>query len=313
MVCVMSYRAGFNTIKTASLLIAATVSACSSNAELGNKDLGIARFVVTEQASRMLRVSGIDGAGQEIAGLTLRLGEVRPIDEEATVCGRQLVIDVDGQHAEHVSPGYEPRQLPLLSDAQVQAFVLDPHVAGPLARWGITFGAVLEPSEATGERAYGACTRSGCGGGTTEACCQWGSGNTTFEYRCCGGLNTLSQRDCPGAPTCLTGGTYNPPNQLCNAAPSCRPGSQLCNNNTLCCSVACGSTIGPNGCGVCWSVSYAGRACNTADSGSSCAYSWALNGSWETDLSGSSGGLSPTGNDTISVLAGGHHVLHERQ
>ena len=278
------------------------LSACSSNAELGNKDLGIARFIVSEEAGHALRISGMDAAGQQIAGLTLRLGEVPLIDEEGTVDGRQLVIDVGDKHAEHVSPGYAPRQLPLLSDAQGQAFVLDPHVAGPLARWGITFGAALEPSEPTGERAYAACTRSGCTGGYTESCCQWASGATTLEYRCCGGLSTFSLRDCPGVPTCPSGGTYNPPNQQCNGAPFCPAGSQPCSNNTRCCSNACGAVVGPGGCAACWSESYAGRACNTTDSTSSCAYNWALSGGWETDLSGSSGSLSPTGNDTITLF-----------
>ena len=300
MIRAMSHRAAFNT--AVGLLIAAAMSACSGTAELGNTDLGIARFVVTEDAGRALRVQGVDAAGQQIAGLTLRLGEVPVIDEAATVDGRQLVIEFGDKHAEHVSAGYERRQLPLLSDAQVQAFVLDPHVAGPLARWGITFGTAPAPNEPAGERGYSGCIRSGCIGGTTESCCQWASGNTTFEYRCCGGLDTLSQRDCPGVPTCPAGGTYNPPSQLCNGVPSCPAGAQLCSNNTRCCSIACGAVLGPGGCGVYWSESYAGRNCNTTDSGSSCAYNWMLSGWWETDLSGSSGGLSPTGTDTVSLF-----------
>ena len=173
-------------------------------------------------------MTGLDDHGTTVGEVVIRLGDVYLLEEERHGLGRELTVTVLGETAQHISEGFDHRTLPLLDLLALDRFLLDPRVSAPLARWGITFDPAPPLAQPAGplttETSFATCA---FGGSDYSSCCQWGSGSTTFEYRCSTNPVLLAKRHCPGI-----GGTSS-----CNA-------------------------VGPRGCAVCWTLPYS-FSCST--------------------------------------------------
>ena len=236
------------------LCAAGALAACNAeSSEPGNAALGIAEFQATESATE-LRILGLDAQRKPVAQLTLEKGTfTMDLDDGRAVDGRQLDVTVQGKRVRHQSEGSRALTLPLGRSAstEVGAFLLDPHVAAPLARWGLRFELTshAEPTAATaptGETPYllycdvgvnvdyeggSPCSRTctqppnaSCG---STGCVQWPDGSVNRQFLCCNTGHVFIDRSCTFP--------YDPANP---------------------CGVAGGA-----GCAVCLSADYSGNNC----------------------------------------------------
>jgi hypothetical protein len=163
-------------------------------------------------------VIGTDHGGAIVASFQLRVGTV-PVDGwDAPTLGREIDIELAGtRYPRWGSAGLGDLQPPIVDDPTLAAFVLDPYVAGVLARWGITYQ-LVEPA-VTSETAYGCWLNSGtyvppCSGqgGTASYCHEdWGDygGYYTYEQKvvCNNGFAATRYCNTAGGPTpCGTAG-----------------------------------------------------------------------------------------------------------
>jgi hypothetical protein len=179
----------------------------------------------------------------------------------------------------------------------LNAFLVDPYVAGVLQPRGIAFHRKPPPPTlAPGERAYTTCgfpfNTTKCSSGT-PSCCEWTSSGPT-EYVCCDIPNSMVERVCVTA--CLS---YVPcPNGINDCPSGC---NSECSGAPAFChaSTDCGKT-GKQGCAACWSLPY-NSTCSTSGS---CSYSIDTTGNTVYgDLHVTSGSDPALWQGSISIVA----------
>jgi hypothetical protein len=227
----------------------------------GNPALGIHEHRVAESAAS-LEVTGIGAAGDVVARLELRIGEVELPEEQLAGTGRTLTVSVAGTQISHASVGLAPLALPAPKPPELTLFLLDPYVASVLEAWDVHVVArSLDEETAYGHG--GSCTGfvPPCGGTAYSSCCLQhanGSGER-FQAAACMNMSqpSIAERQCksPGAQTScgLAGGggcavcwsspiyggmtfytTYNAGADACGFD-SCSPAGVSCYEASDCC------------------------------------------------------------------------------
>jgi hypothetical protein len=146
---------------------------CATEADVdvqdGNEALGIASFVVDETADKST-VVGYSAAGDEVARLDLihgvfTLSPYFALDYDTPVVnGRKLDANFGRQRIRYETAGFDPLfKLPPQgpSEAQLTAFLDDPHVKLILDRWQLGFRHAGDDVSIEGESAYTAGSYAG--------------------------------------------------------------------------------------------------------------------------------------------------------
>ena len=211
-----------------------SMTACSGHPEQVAVDpLGITSFDVQQTATE-LHIIGLDAQRAQVAELLLSVGRVVLPEENLDGDGKKLSVQVMGAQVEHESVGTAPVVLPFLDDKNLVAFLVNPHVAPLVAKWGITFvdPATTAATTSADERPLAACTHATSASCVATGCCE---DSGAYEDVCCSGPKAMVKRSCSSSATS-----------------------------------ACG-TNGPLGCAVCWSAKYT-STCSTATKGLGCTY-----------------------------------------
>lgn len=228
---------------------------------------------VREVPGDELAITRVEQDGAISGQVSIHLGDVFLAEEDRHAVGRAISVSVGEFEATHESEGVGLLQLPL-RDPAVAEFLSDPRVAGPLARWNVTFQVIaddaagVEPSEVP----YMDCYHQGA---SYTSCCRWTAWPNQWEYRCVTNPSRLVHRQCHwSGPSCIGGKNYMTAPMGCWTHDStvCPDGTWAAEpGSTWMCFNDCGA-VGVGGCSVCWQQ-YADNGCITwEEPGNACSF-----------------------------------------